>query len=465
MEEAAYIWHNHTTSGVAVVTEPIISVSGLRGVIGESLTPDVAIKYVAAFAATLPPGPIIVSRDGRSTGLMLAGAVQSGLMAAGRDVLDADITATPTLGVLVRVHRAAGGVQISASHNPPQYNGIKLFSGEGRVIPAASGRKVLEAYRAGQFSWVSHDRVGRWERLADTTSDHLSAVLATVSTSGIRGKKIRVLLDSNRGAGGFLGVKLLEALGCEIVLVGGPPDGQFEHPPEPTAENLQTVTRKVISARADVGFCQDPDADRLAIIDEMGRYIGEEYTLAICVDHVLRQRKGPVVTNCATSRMTQDIAERHGVPFFRSAVGEANVVDEMLSRNAVFGGEGNGGPIDTRVGLVRDSFVGISLVLSAMASREKKVNELADELPRYEIRKTTAKLAAEKLPAALAALRKQYPEAQSDSCDGLRLDWPDRWLIVRGSNTEPIVRIIAEAPTAAGSEELCTAAGAVIANV
>ena len=264
---------------------------------GENLTPEVAMRYVAAFASTLPPGPILVSRDGRATGPMLAGAVMSAILAVGRDVLDAEIAATPTLGVLVRSHRAAGGVQISASHNPPQYNGIKLFSGEGRVIPPAPGRLVLEAYRSGQPAWVSHDQVGELERLADTTEEHLKRLLETGATDAVRSKKYRVLLDSNRGAGSILGVKLLEVLGCEVVLLGGDADGKFEHPPEPTSGNLQIVTRKVLAARVDIGFCQDPDADRLAIIDETGRYIGEEYTLAVCVDHVLGQQKGPVVTN------------------------------------------------------------------------------------------------------------------------------------------------------------------------
>jgi phosphomannomutase len=365
----------------------------------------------------------------------------------------------------VREHRAAGGVQISASHNPPQYNGIKLFSGEGRVIPAAPGKAVLEAYRAGRISWVSHDRVGKLELLPDTTSGHLKLLLATINVEAIRAKKFRVLLDSNRGAGSLLGAKLLEALGCHLVLVGGEADGQFEHPPEPTAENLQNMTRKVIAARADVGFCQDPDADRLAIIDETGRYIGEEYTVALCASHALQQHKGPLVTNCATSRMTQDLAEKHGVPFTRSAVGEANVVDEMLLRGAVFGGEGSGGPIDPRVGLVRDSFVGMSLVLDSMAASGRKISELADELPRYEIRKTSVTLPPGKLAAALTAMEAKFPNAKVDRRDGLRLDWPDRWLIVRGSNTEPIVRAIAEAPTAPAAEELCRAAAEVVVTV
>ena len=282
--------------------------------------------------------------------------------------------------------------------------------------------------------------------------------MATVDVETIRTKRFRVLLDSNAGAGSLMGQRLLSALGCEITLLGGQPTGRFEHPPEPTAENLAGVGEKVRAANAQVGFCQDPDADRLAIIDETGRYIGEEYSLALCLDHVLREHKGPVVTNCATSRMAEDLAAKYGVPFHRSAVGEANVVDKMLAVGAVFGGEGNGGPIDPRVGYVRDSFVGMALVLAAVAQRQRKVSELADELPRYSIVKRTASLPQIRLPAALDAVQKHFSDARPDRLDGLRLDWPDRWLIVRGSNTEPIVRIIAEAPTAAAAEELVAAA-------
>ena len=458
------------------MSEPIISVSGLRGIVGDSLTPDVAVRYVAAFASLLPAGPVVVSRDGRTTGAMLAAAVHSALAASGRSVLDAGICATPTLGVLVKTHRAAGGVQISASHNPLPYNGLKLFNADGRVIPAGPGREVLDAYRAGKTAWATFDGLGSIEPLADTTAAHLELLLATIDADAIRRRKFRVLLDSNAGAGSLLGKKLLEALGCEVIVLGGEPTGHFEHPPEPTAENLQSVCKKVLSARCQIGFCQDPDADRLAIIDENGRYIGEEYTLAICVDHVLRslspavhsgsvvsdRAKGPIVTNCATSRMAQDLAKKYNVPFSRSAVGEANVVDEMLARGAVFGGEGNGGPIDPRVVLVRDSFVGMANVLAAMAARHLPVSKLADELPRYEIRKTTVKLAPDKLPAALAALEKHFGDAAADRLDGLRLDWPDRWLIIRGSNTEPIVRVIAEGPGEEAAVNLCRQAAQII---
>jgi phosphomannomutase len=444
------------------VTEPIISVSGLRGIVGQSLTPAVAARYVTAFAQTLGPGPIVVSRDGRENGPQIKPGVLAALGLARRQVIDAEIAATPTLGVLVRDQHAAGGIQISASHNPPEYNGLKLFGPDGRVIPAELGRKVLAAYQTTEFTGSL--TAGQLNPLADSTTAHLQAVLKTVDAAAIPNRRFRVLLDSNAGAGSILGIRLLETLGCEVTCLGNQPNGRFLHKPEPTAENLAGVCQQVTAVKADIGFCQDPDADRLALIDETGRYIGEEYTVAICVDHVLRQQKGPIVTNCATSRMTQDLAARHGVPFYRSAVGEANVVDKMLAVKAVFGGEGNGGPIDPRVVLVRDSFVGMALVLAAMTARGKKISELAAELPCYEIVKRTAKLPPEKLPLALDAVEQRFADAQADRLDGLRLDWPDRWLIVRGSNTEPIVRAIAEAPTAAAAEELAAAACEVISG-
>jgi phosphomannomutase len=446
------------------VTDPIISVSGLRGVVGAGLTPEVAIRYVAAFAGGCGPGPIIVSRDGRFSGEMLAKAVHAGLQAVGRDTIEAGIAPTPTLGILVRHCRAAGGVQISASHNPPEYNGLKLFSAEGRVLPAGIGQQVLARYGSPISSWVRHDRLGRTDSLADPLTPHLEAVLATVDAERIRRKRFRVLLDSNHGAGGRVGRRLLEALGCQVVVLGEEPDGRFAHPPEPTAENLAGVLAEVVQARADIGFCQDPDADRLAVIDASGRYLGEEYTLALCVNHVLSRRRGPVAANCSTSRMSQDLAEKYGVPFIRSAVGEANVVDAMLAHHAVFGGEGNGGPIDPRVGLVRDSFVGMAQLLDAMAERDAPIGQLADELPRYHIVKTKIALDPGQAPAALASLEKRFTDANVDRLDGLRFDWPDRWLLVRPSNTEPIVRAVAEAATAADAESLCRQAAAILAR-
>lgn len=447
------------------LSEPIISVSGLRGVIGQSLTPLQATRYAAAFAAGLPAGPIIVSRDGRGSGAMLTAAISGALQALGRKVIDAGIAATPTTGVLVREHKAAGGIQISASHNPPEYNGIKLFSAAGRVISAAEGVAVIERYHAGQFPWVTHSEVGSAMACSDTTSEHWSLVSQTIDVQLVRKRHFSVLLDANHGAGSILARRLLEELGCRVAILGGDPNGRFEHPPEPTEENLAGVLTAVVETKAAVGFCQDPDADRLAVIDEQGRYVGEEYTLAMCVDHVLRRRKGPVVTNCSTSRLSEDLAAKYGVPFYRSAVGEANVVDKMLEVGAVLGGEGNGGVIDPRVGLVRDSFVGMALLLEAMAARDRPISQLADELPRYSMVKTKISLAPDRLKAGLDALTTHFKGATCDCLDGMRFDWPGKWLLVRASNTEPIVRAIAEAPTAEEAKRLCREAGEVLQRV
>ncbi len=428
------------------MSEPIISVSGLRGIVGESLTPEVVRRYVGAFALELPPGAVVLGRDGRTSGPEISRVVADALTAAGRDVLDADVAATPTIGVLVRQHRAAGGVQISASHNPAEYNGLKLFGDDGRVIPAARGERVLANYRA--VKCATSQSSGAVNDIEDTSSAHLKLIRTVVDFDSIRRRKFRVLLDANRGSGSVLGVPLLQALGCKGITLGETPDGHFEHLPEPTAENLRGVAAQVASGGYDVGFCQDPDADRLALIDERGRYIGEELTLAICVEHQLRHAVGPIVTNCSTSRVNQDLAERAGAPFSTSAVGEANVVDEMLRVGAVLGGEGNGGVIHPRVGYVRDSFVGMAMVLAALAERGLPLSAAADALPRYELFKGKVALSRERLEGAMEGLIAAFPEGLVSRPDGVRLDFPDGWLLVRGSNTEPIVRIFAEAPTA-----------------
>jgi len=445
--------------------ELIISVSGLRGLIGSVLTPETVIRYVGAYAATLPPGPVVVTQDGRASGPMLADAAHASLAASGRICLDAGVAATPTTGVLVRQLQAAGGIQISASHNPSPYNGLKLFSQAGRVIPATAGQKVLDRYQSGQFDWQPHDRLGQTQRVVDRTSAHLARIEKICDTSRIRNRHFRVLLDANHGAGSLLGLPLLERLGCAVTLLGGEPDGQFAHLPEPTEQNLTTVLAQVVSADAAVGFCQDPDADRLAIIDASGRYLGEEITPALCVEHLLSQKPGPIVTNCSTSRMSQDLAKKHGVPFFTSKVGEANVVDRMLAKRAILGCEGNGGVIDPRVGLVRDSFVGMALVLDAMAGRNLPVSVLADQLPHYAIHKAKVDLSPDRVGTGLAMLEKHFSAATPSRLDGLRLDWPDRWLLVRASNTEPIVRVIAEAPQAQAAQGMCKEAADVLADV
>ncbi|MCO6044923.1 phosphoglucosamine mutase [Aeoliella sp. ICT_H6.2] len=447
------------------MSQLIISVSGLRGIVGETLTPDLAARYLGAFATGLPRGPVMLSYDGRSTGPMLTQAARAALVATGHMVIDAGPCATPTTGVLVRHYHCVGGVQISASHNPAEYNGIKLFGPDGRVIPADEGEHVRRRFETNELQWATYDEVGEIEELADATSAHWDLIEPLVDVQRIRSHRFRVLLDSNHGAGGVLGSHVLEKLGCEVIHLGAEPTGKFLHTPEPTAENLQEVCKLAAKEKVAIAFCQDPDADRLAIIDENGRYVGEEYTLALAVDHVLRQTPGPVVTNCSTSRMTQDLAEKYGVPYHRSAVGEANVVDKMLHEEAVIGGEGNGGVIHPKVVGVRDSMVGMALMLDAMAERDLPISGLVDELPSYAIHKAKVAMPADAVSTATFKLEAHFHSAKPDLMDGLRLDWNDRWLLVRASNTEPIVRIFAEAPTAHEAKQLCDEAATVMKQV
>lgn len=444
------------------MSELIISVSGLRGAVGSSLTPEVAMRYACAFAAGVEAGPILVTRDGRTTGRMLIDAVRSGLCAAGRQVIDADLAATPTTGVLVRQFQAAGGIQITASHNPALYNGLKLFSKEGRILTATAGERVTSRYHAGVIAWVSHDRVGQVVSCADTLRAHSDLVLATINVERIRERRFRVFLDSNHASAGPLGRRLLSELGCEVTHVGAEPDGRFEHPPEPTLENLADSCDRMAAAGADLGFFPDPDGDRLAVADESGRYVGEEYTLALCLAHVLQQRRGAVVTNVATSRMAEDLARQHGVQFFRSRVGEANVVEKMLAHQAILGGEGNGGVIDPRVGYVRDGFVAMALILDALAARGTKLSQLVDALPRYHIQKAKISVDQRKLAPAVKALAKLFRDAEFDDSMGMRFSWPDQWLLLHPSNTEPIVRIIAETNSPQHSTALCREAARVL---
>lgn len=447
----------------------IVSVSGLRGVVGTSLTADVAARYAAAFAAGLPPGPVVIGRDGRESGPMLTTVIATALEAGGRDVIDCGTAATPTVGIVVRSEGAAGGIQISASHNPAKYNGLKLFSRDGRVLPAAAGAEVRSRFEA-LASPPLPSRVPGGMRAVDGVAAHVRLVADTVDVAAIRRRRPRVWLDSGHGAGSLVARTLFDHLGCEAVIEGATPDGRFEHEPEPTAANIVGMLPKILAAGADIGFFQDPDADRLAIATADGRYIGEEATLALAVAHVLGKTPGPIVINCSTSMMASIIAAKHGVACHVAAVGEANVVERMLAERAVLGGEGNGGVIDPRVGYVRDSFAAMALVLDMMCAgdRLRSIDELARGLPQLVMRKTKIDLAPELTGAALGAAYERiaaaFPQARASRLDGLRLDWDGAWLLIRGSNTEPIVRIVAEATTEAAADEAIARATALVAK-
>jgi phosphomannomutase len=419
------------------------------------LTIEAATSFAAALGAYTQGGVVVLSRDGRPSGEVLRLAVVAGLLASGCAVRDLGVAPTPTCGLAVRRLSAAGAMQITASHNPAPWNGLKLFGPDGRVLSAADGKKVQGLFEAGTRRWVAWDQLGGVQECNQAKDWHRERVLELVDAARIRARRMKVFLDANGGAGGPLGGRLLESLGCRPVCHACDADGKFLHEPEPIAENLRGIGPLIQQHGADIGCVLDPDADRLALIDETGRYIGEELTLALAVEFRLRQQRGPVVVNMSTSRVVEDICRRFDCPLERAAVGEANVAERMLQVGAVIGGEGNGGVIDPRVGLVRDPFIGIGLILNLMAETGRKLSELADELPAYNIVKDKYRVDQTRLPGLFTALTERWTDATSNRLDGLRLDWPDRWVHVRPSNTEPIVRVIAEAPRADQAKLLC----------
>jgi len=440
----------------------IVSVSGIRGLVGNGLAAADAVAFAAAVGTFTNGGRVVLSRDGRPTGDMLRHAVIAGLLQCGCEIHDLGVAPTPTCGLAVQRLCAASAIQITASHNPAEWNGLKIFNTSGAVLTPVEGTQLKQLYDTQAFHLKNWNEMGRLIDCRNAEDWHRDRVLELVDATRIRERSFGVFLDANGGAGGPLGQRLLRSFGCRVASQGCSADGVFIHPPEPTAENLTTVLPLIPQVGADLGCVLDPDSDRLAIIDETGRYIGEELTLALAVLFRLGQERGPVVVNMSTSRIVEDLAQRFGVPFHRSAVGEANVTAMMREVGAVIGGEGNGGVIDPRVGFVRDPFIGIGLILNLLAESGKKLSEVVADLPTYHIVKDKYTLAGDRLPLINDRVQKHWPEARVNRVDGLRLDWQDRWLHIRSSNTEPIVRVIAEAPRQEDAQSLCRQVGRLI---
>ncbi|MBW8002228.1 MAG: phosphoglucosamine mutase [Planctomycetes bacterium] len=436
--------------------ELIISISGMRGIIGENLTAEIATEYGCGFGTFLKDKygggekelSVCIGRDSRPSGEMLREAVTSGLCSVGIDVIDLGIVTTPGVGIMLRELKCEGGIVITASHNPSQYNGIKLLLDNGIAPQAAEAEKIKSCYFAKDFSLVDEANCGRSTVNGETNDFHISKVLAIIDKDLIRQKSFHVVLDSVNGAGGVIGKKLLAELSCKVVAINDEPTGDFAHTPEPIAENLTGLCEVVKKERAHVGFAQDPDADRLAIVDEAGVFIGEEYTLALAAKYIFSKQSGSAAVNLSTSRMIDDIAAKAGGRVYRTAVGEANVAGAMIEHNCVIGGEGNGGVIDLRIGPIRDSLLSIVLVLQLMAETGKSISELVGEIGSYYMRKdkfTADKAMAEQI---IGEAKKIFSDAKVDTTDGCRFDFEGGWLHLRTSNTEPIMRIIVEAKDA-----------------
>jgi phosphomannomutase len=437
----------------------MVSVSGIRGRVGEGLTPEVVARYASAFGAwSLAQGgsrTVVVGRDSRVSGPMVHRIAVGALQLAGCDVIDIGLTTTPGCQLAVEHHRAAGGVMISASHNPIEWNALKLIGSAGLFLEASEGVAMRSLLDSG-IPMASWDRLGGLTRDEEVAARHLAAVLAIpyVDVEAIRRRQFTVALDCVRGAGATIMPKLLEALGCRVAAINLEPDGRFPREPEPIPENLGALEALVKESGADIGLAVDPDVDRLAIVSDEGRAIGEDYTLALAAKVVLRHRRGPVVTNLSTSLLVEDVAREAGVEAIRAPVGEVNVAVRMRDTGAPVGGEGNGGVILPEVHLGRDAPIGAALLLQLLVEEGRPLSQVARSLPRYVIVKDKLARPNASLDAVYGALRGAFPDAGVDTQDGLRLAWRDRWVHVRPSGTEPIVRVIAEAPDEAQAREL-----------
>lgn len=428
----------------------MVSVSGIRGVIGETFTPDVITGYTHAFVKVVGKGTIYIGRDSRVTGEMVESLVAGTLLSIGCRVVRLGIVPTPTVEIMVANNDAKGGIIVTASHNPPQWNALKFINSQGAFLEKPSVENLIGFYNEGaKLPVASWDQVSPSQFDSAAVSYHKDKILSLpfIDLKRLHKRKFKVVLDCNHGVAGVMGREFLHDLGCEVVALGESPDGAFEHPCEPVPENLGMLCMAVAREKADIGFAVDPDGDRVAIVSEKGEAIGEEYTLAIGTKVILSRKKGPITLNLSTSRMAEDIAKSYGCQCFRTPVGEINVSSVMKQNGSVVGGEGNGGVMIPEVQCCRDAFGGMALALQFLIDQNASVSQAITSIPSFVMRKEKVELGTLDANALLKKIEEKFSDAKVDRQDGLHFSWDDSWIHVRKSNTEPIIRIIAEAKT------------------
>jgi len=459
--------------GFEIPSDLMVSVSGVRGRVGEGLTPEVIARFAAAFGTYLRSTgnerpKVVLGRDSRTSGPLFTRVVTAALQSVGADVIDIGLAPTPTTLLSISQHDAAGAIVVTASHNPVEWNALKFASASGMFLDADEAREMWSYLSERPIPRATWDRLGKVSYDDGAVERHIEAVLGIpyLDLEGLRGRRFRVALDCIRGAGAVILPRLLEALGCEVIGLNLEPDGHFPREPEPVSENLGELGELVRQSGADIGLATDPDADRLSIVSETGRPIGEDLTLALAAKLVLGKRVEPVVTNLSTSRVLEDITTAAGATLYRAPVGEINVARRMEEVGAIIGGEGNGGVILPELHLTRDAMIAAALVLQFLLESGGTLEEELSELRSYSIVKDKLPRDAGPLEETYEILEADLGAPEVDKQDGLRLSWPDemRWLHMRPSGTEPILRIIAEAPTEDGAQELVNAAREAIGN-
>ncbi len=443
----------------------IVSISGIRGVFGDGLSPDTLVTYASAYGAWVRERAqrrpvVVVGRDGRVTGEVCSRLVTATLQATGCHVIDAGLATTPTVEMGVLKAEADGGIILSASHNPAEWNALKLLNERGEFLSAEAGQAVIDRAESGEDFTVAYDRLGSY-READFLPYHIEQILALpyIDPEVIAARNFRVVVDGINSVGGTALPALLDALGVgDVHVVNGEPTGRFAHPAEPLPEHLEDTTRLVAETGADLGLVVDPDADRLALIADGGTFFGEERTQVVAADFLMRKQPGPFATNLSSSRLIEDVVARYDQPVHRSAVGEINVVEAMQAHGAVLGGEGNGGIILPALHYGRDALAGAALVLQFLAETGQSLSELGATYPDYHISKNKLPLETDDraldADALLAGLAERYADAKISTVDGVKIDLDEGWVHLRTSNTEPILRIYTEARTRDEAEAL-----------
>lgn len=435
----------------------MISVSGVRGIVGDGLTPEVAMKFAQAYGSEMGPGTIVVGRDSRATGEMIKYAVCAGLMSVGCNVVDLGICSTPTTELVTEKPEHAGGIIITASHNPREWNALKLLAANGLFLTAEAGDKILRRVNNNDFNFAAWDKMGKVNQYDAAVPEHIAKILdlPLIDAQLIRGKKFKIVVDSCNGAGGTVVPQLLAELGCEVVHLNPEPNGFFPRNPEPIPANLGELSAAVKQNGADLGVAVDPDVDRLALVSEKGEPLGEEYTLACVTRYILTKTPGDVVVNASTSRMVDDAAGDAGVKVYRSKVGEINVAVMAQEIDAVICGEGNGGVMYPAIHIGRDAPVGIALVLQYMAESGAAISELYGQIPHYVMIKDKIELPFDAdAKGVVKQLETMHAGENLDLIDGLKVLYDNSWVHIRASNTEPIIRVIAESPAQAETEAL-----------
>lgn len=438
----------------------IKSISGIRGTIGgnvsDNLTPIDAVKFASAYGTFLKNSlqkdnlTVVIGRDARISGPMIHQLVMQTLVGLGINVIDLGLSTTPTVEVAVPLEKADGGIILTASHNPKQWNALKLLNNKGEFLSGAEGALILEIAESDNFDFAEVDNLGKITEINDYMDRHIDEVLnlKLVDVDAVKQRKFKVVVDGVNSSGGIVIPALLEKMGVEVVKLYCEPNGHFPHNPEPLKEHLTDICELVVKEQADFGIVVDPDVDRLAFISNDGEMFGEEYTLVAVADYVLSKTPGNTVSNMSSSRALKDVTERHGGMYEASAVGEVNVVELMKKNNAIIGGEGNGGIIYTEIHYGRDALVGVALFLTHLAHQELDVASLRATYPAYFMSKNKIELTPEiNVDAILDAMQKRYANEKITTIDGVKIDLADSWVHLRKSNTEPIIRIYTEAPT------------------